>query len=140
MDELRHRAQALVDHPPVPPTPVVELRRRARRRRARHNVAAAVAMVVAIGCVAAVVARIADGRTPSHVQVEPTTPTTLFAGPVGWPDTFVSTRVGGSATGASTYAVAISDARTGRALRTLYTLPSDGSRVSGTAVGPDGNI
>jgi hypothetical protein len=140
MDELRHRAQALVDHPPVPPTPVVELRRRARRRRARHNITAAVATVAAIVCVAAVVARIADGRTPSHVQVEPTTPTTLFAGPVGWPDTFVSTRVGESATGASTYAVAISDARTGRALRTLYALPSDGSRVSGTAIGPDGNI
>jgi hypothetical protein len=139
MDELRHRAQALLDHPPVPPTPVVELRRRARRRRARHNITAVVATVAAVGCVAAVVARIADGRTPSHVQVEPTTPT-LFSGPVGWPDTFVSTRVGESATGAPTYTVAISDARTGRALRTLYTLPSDGTRVSGTAIGPDGDI
>jgi hypothetical protein len=140
MYELRRRAQALLDRPPVPLTPVVELRRRARRRRARRNITAAVATVAAIGCVAAVVARIADGRTPSHVQVEPTTPTTRFAGPVGWPETFVSTRVSESATGAPTSTVAISDARTGRALRTLYTLPSDGTRVSGTAIAPGGDI
>jgi hypothetical protein len=50
MDELRRRAQTLLDDPPIAPTPIVELQQRARRRqRGRKALATAAVVITGIG-------------------------------------------------------------------------------------------
>jgi hypothetical protein len=140
MDELRRRAQPLLDEPPVAPLPIGELHRRASRRRTRR----AVASVVVVGAAVALsVALVVSTHTSSseRVAVVPTTlgattTTTLPLPGVGVPTRFVSLR---DDTDAHEY-LEISDARTGVVVKTLWRVPGDGSYVTGTAVGPNGRI
>ena len=86
MDELRARALVLLDHPPVEPRPLPELRDRAgvRRRRRRRGRQALAALATA-ALIAVVVASLTGGRTSSHptirVLVPPVTAPTTTAAP-----------------------------------------------------------
>ncbi len=82
MDELRNRAQVLLDRPPVEPRPMGELRDRVRRRQRRRRRGGQVAAaLMATATIALLVVSLAGGRTGSHptirVGVPPVTiPTT----------------------------------------------------------------
>jgi hypothetical protein len=138
MDELRRRAQTLLDRPPVEPTPVAVLARRVRQRRMHRAVATLVPLTCVVVAVLVAVGVFAESSHGTRVEVAPTTATSVPAGRnVGAPDTFVSTRVGTDGRGL----VGISDARTGRLLQTLLTLPANRvSTVSGTAIAPNGDV
>jgi hypothetical protein len=139
MDELRNRAQRLLDDPPVAPTPIADLRRRAHRRRTRR---AAAAGVVVVGASALVFAAARATSTSPRVQVAPTTvastlpPVTTPPVAIGAPASFVSTR-GEPQTPNLT--VAVSDTLTAKILKTLVSVPT-GFDVTGTAIAPNGDI
>jgi len=134
MDELRNRAQPLLDHPPVAPTAIADLERRARRRRARHVAAAA---VVVLGGGGLVLAATRGTSTPPRVEVAPTTVgSTTPPVAIGAPQSFVSRR-GEPLTPNVT--VAVSDARTAQVVKTLMSVPT-GFDVTGTAIAADGDI
>jgi len=133
MDELRRRAQTLLDYPPVAPTPIPTLRRRALRRRTRFA-AAAVVIVASAGALGFVAA--ADSSTSPRVTVTPTTTGTALP-TIGAPATFVSTR---GEPDTPTLTVALSDARTDKVLKTLLSIPNDGSTVTGTAIAANGDV
>jgi hypothetical protein len=85
MADLEDELRRLSDHPPAPPAPLDEIRRRAMsRQRRRHALAAAVVTVLAIGGVAMVAKRSADqavntiGQLPNSHD-ESTAPTNLAA-------------------------------------------------------------
>ncbi len=67
MDELRHRAQALLEHPPIAPLPIDELRARARQVRRRQRLTrAALALVAVLVLVVAAVTLV----RPTHDTVK----------------------------------------------------------------------
>jgi hypothetical protein len=120
---------------------LTDVRRRGRRlKRVRSVTRGLILAVIAVGCVAAVVTVAGRDDGPPVVSFEPTTTTTKQI--AGAPTTFVSVR--NSPTSNTAVIVAISDARTGKPLRTLLTLPTlpvgDGTRVSGTAIAPNGDV
>ncbi len=136
MDELRRRAQPLLDRPPVEPTPVAALARRVRQRRARRAMAGFVPLTGVVIAVLVAVGVFSGSAHGTRVEIAPTTaPSRPAVAHVGAPRTFVSTRVGADVP----TRVGISDVQTGRLLQTLYTVPS-GSTVSGTAIAPNGDV
>ena len=118
------------------------VQRRGRRMRQRRFAArGSIAVVIVAGLVAGAIA--IGGRDYGHrnLTVEPTTtaPTTTSIPAVGAPDTFVSTR---DTAGGDGVVVAVSDAHTGKIVKTVFTAPArtTGSYVSGTAIAPTGDI
>jgi hypothetical protein len=124
--------------PTADSTKLTNVRRRGRRlKRARGVTRGLILAVIAVACVAAVTTVAGRDDGPPIVTVEPTTTTTRQI--TGAPATFVSVRH--PPTSNNAVIVAISDARTGKALRTLLTVPvGDGARVSGTAIAPTGDV
>ncbi len=112
---------------------LTSVRRRGRRlKRLRRAGRASILALIAVALVVAVTAATGRDHRPPIVAVEPTTTT---AGPVaGAPTTFVSTR---ESPNSSDVTVAISDARTGKILQTLLSVPV-GTQVTGTAIAPTG--
>ena len=144
MDELRRRAQPLLDHPPVPRPPVTELRWRTRRRRQAHEAADT---VVVVGCIAAIAVGVNTSSGPTRVEVGPAT-TSRFDGAAGLdaPDDRRADRR--RARRPSSPRARARPARrwsrfptrhSGKVVRTLYAVPP-ASTVSGTTIGPTGDV
>jgi hypothetical protein len=118
---------------------LTNVRRRGQRlKRARAATRGLILALIAVACGAAVMT--VAGRDDQAPIVSSESTTTRTGQTSARPDTFVSVRTVPTGSGASTI-VAISDARTGKVLRTLLTEPaSSGTQVSGTAIAPTGDV
>jgi hypothetical protein len=139
MINLHDVARELNDEPVVEPTPVETLYRRAATLRRRSLLVRAGTGALAVGAAAVIaIAVISAVNNDNGVGTTPATQPKVSVSAIGWPTSFVSTRVDPNGRGV---AVDVSNVRTGAVLKTIADISTtDGTSVTGTAITAHGHV